>query len=399
MGFVDTMKSGEWLTAARIRGYSLILAGLTAVAVAALVATSNGMVDFQGRPLGTDFSNVWSAGRMVLDGHPAAPFDPQLHRAEQQAIFADPDIGFYGWHYPPFFLVAAALLALLPYVTALAVWQAATLPAYLLAIRRILPAQGAVLAAAAFPAVLVNITHGQNGFLTAGLIAGALLLVDRRPVLAGVLIGLLAYKPQFGILIPLVLAISGRWTAFAAAAATVAAMAAATVALFGIDSLAFTRTVVLEAGTTGWEKIQSVFAAVRMWGGPTGLAYGAQFALVLAAATAWLWRAGAPLAVRASALIVASLLATPYVLDYDMIVLGPAIAWFAAHGLERGFLTWEKSALALAFFAPLIARSIAGAVLVPVGLIAMTVLFAIIIRRARHDLAPAAEGAPSHGRL
>ena len=408
MGFVDTMKSGEWLTAARIRDYSLILAGLTVVAVAALIATSNGMVDFQGRPLGTDFSNVWSAGRMVLDGHPAAPFDPMLHRAEQQAIFADPDIGFYGWHYPPFFLVAAALLALLPYVTALALWQAATLPAYLLTIRRILPARGAVLAAAAFPAVLVNLTHGQNGFLTAGLIAGALLLVDRRPVLAGVLIGLLAYKPQFGILIPLVLAVSGRWTAFVAAAATVAAMAAATVALFGIetwaaflDSLAFTRTVVLEAGTTGWEKIQSVFAAVRMWGGPTGLAYGLQFALlaVLAAATAWLWRAGAPLALRASALIVASLLATPYVLDYDMIVLGPAIAWFVAHGLERGFLTWEKSALALAFFAPLIARSIAGAALVPVGLIAMTVLFAIIIRRARHDLAPAPEGVPSHGRL
>ena len=120
---------------------------------------------------------------------------------------------------------------------------------------------------------------------------------------------------------------------------------------------------------------------------------------VLALSTAWLWRVGAPLALRASALIVASLLATPYVLDYDMIVLGPAIAWFAAHGLERGFLSWEKSALALAFLAPLIARSIADAALVPVGLIAMTVLYATIIRRARHDLTPASRGVLSHGRI
>lgn len=408
MGFVDTARSGDWLTAERIRAYSTILLGFTVVTVIAIFATSDGMVDFMGRPLGTDFSDIWSAGKMVLDGKPGAPFYPELHYAEQQAIFADPDIDFYGWCYPPFLLMAAALLALLPYPVAVIVWQAATMPLYLTAVSRILPGGLALLAAAAFPAVLVNLTHGQNGFLTAGLIAGALLLLDRRPVVAGILIGLLAYKPQFGILIPLVLALTGRWAVFMSATATVLAMAVATLALFGAepwiafyDNLDFTRKIVLEAGETGWEKIQSAFSAVRMWGGSVELAYGVQLTLAagVAVATGWLWRRNAPLTLRGPALIVASLLATPYAMDYDLIAMGPAIAWFAAHGLKHGFRPWEKSTLAMVWIAPLVARSVADHALAPVGLIAMALFFFIIIRRARHDLVPAHEGVFNHGRI
>ncbi len=103
----------------------------------------------------------------------------------------------------------------------------------------------------------------------------ALLLLDRRPWLAGMLIGLLVYKPQFGLLIPLVLAASGRWRSFAAAALTVLVLTLIVTLAFGPEvwsaffaSTKFTRTVVLEQGDTGWEKIQSVFSVVRMWGGP-----------------------------------------------------------------------------------------------------------------------------------
>ena len=76
-----------------------------------------------------------------------------------------------------------------------------------------------LLLALAFPAVFVNIGHGHNGFLTAALIGAGLLMLDRRPILAGILFGLMAYKPQFGVLIPLVLAATGRWRAFLAARA------------------------------------------------------------------------------------------------------------------------------------------------------------------------------------
>ena len=123
--------------------------------------------------------------------------------------------------------------------------------------------------------MFINLGHGHNGFLTAALIGAALVSLDRRPLLAGVLIGLIAYKPQLGILFPLVLAATGRWRSFAAAAATIAALALITTLAFGVSvwdaflaSTHFTRIIVLEAGETGWHKIQSVFSLVRIWGGP-----------------------------------------------------------------------------------------------------------------------------------
>ena len=119
--------------------------------------------------------------------------------------------------------------------------------------------------------MFINLGHARDGFLTAALFAGALTQLDRRPLIASMLIGLLAYKPQFGLLIPLVLAVSGRWRVFFAAAATVAALALAVTLCFGMDvwtaffaSTKFTRSVVLEQGGTGWYKIQSVFSWVRM---------------------------------------------------------------------------------------------------------------------------------------
>ena len=135
--FLETLRSGDWLTAERIRLWALAVLFAAAGGLAYLVATSDGLIDYQGRPLGTDFSNVYAAGTYVLDGNPAAPFDPRLQHAREQAIFGA-KTPFYGWHYPPFFLALAAALALLPYQLALIVWQGVTLVLYLLSIRAIL---------------------------------------------------------------------------------------------------------------------------------------------------------------------------------------------------------------------------------------------------------------------
>ncbi len=99
-----------------------------------VVVTSDGRNDRFGRPLGTDFSNVYAAGTYVLEGKASAPFDPRQQYAREQAIFGK-DTPFFGWHYPPFFLGLAALLALMPYWLALLVWQGATLALYLWAMR------------------------------------------------------------------------------------------------------------------------------------------------------------------------------------------------------------------------------------------------------------------------
>ena len=430
----EVLRSGSWLTRERIR---LIAAAILIASVAGLLylaVTADGLIDRQGRPLGTDFSNVYAAGTYVLDGNPAAPFDLALQQAREQKIFgaATP---FYGWHYPPLFLFVAAALALMPYPIALAVWQAVTLGLYLLAIRAILSPSPRVrgegrdegtsppgsesrqrpltlahfvrstsprvagrgddwlwlLVALAFPAVLINVGHGQNGFLTAALLGAALMQLDRRPIVAGILFGLLAYKPQFGLMIPIALMAGGRWRCFAAAAVAVALLGLATTVVFGpnvwqafFDSTRFTRVVALEQGDTGWYKIQSLFAWARMWGASIAVAYALQGALVVAlgAALVWLWRGGAPYALKAAALCLAALLATPYTFDYDMMALAPAIAFLVADGLARGFGPWEKTALAALWLMPLVARTFAHATLIPLGVPAMLAIFILLLRRS-----------------
>ena len=412
----EALRSGDWLTPERVRLIAAALIIASAAGFMFLVVTAHGGVDLQGRPLGTDFSNVYAAGSYVWDGNTNAAFDPPQQFAREQAVFGAAT-QFYGWHYPPYFLFVAAALAWMPYGLALAVWQAVTLGLYLLVMRGIVatslspPATATsaprgearyswLLLALAFPAVLINIGHGQNGFLTAALMGGALLLLDRRPIVAGILFGLLVYKPQYGLLLPIALGVSGRWKCFAAAAATVVVLTIMTTLTFGtsvwqafLDSTQFTRTVVLEQGNTGWYKILSIFAWARMWGAPIPLAYALQGAAIvaLAAALARLWRSAAPYPLQAAALCIATILATPYSFDYDMMLLAPAIAFVAVDGLHRGFAPWEKTLLAVLWITPLVARSIAHIALVPVGVPAMIAVFVLILRCSEVFLAEAHE--------
>jgi hypothetical protein len=156
-----------------------------------------------------------------------------------------------------------------------------------------------------------------------------------------------------------------------------------------IASSTFTREVVLEQGGPGWEKIQSLFAAVRMWGGSIELAYAAQSALALAVAASlvWLWRSRAAAELKGAALACGCLLVTPYVLDYDLVALAIAIAYLAGYGLAHGFRDYEVSLLAFAWLVPLVARSAAGTVGLPLGLIAVLAVYALTLQRAAVELA------------
>ncbi len=121
-----------------------------------------------------------------------------------------------------------------------------------------------------------------------------------------------------------------------------------------------------------------------MWGAPVPLAYAIQGAatLVFAMATAWLWHGKAPYPLKAAGLCLAAILATPYTLDYDMMVLAPAIAFLVADGMTRGFGPWEKTALAALWLVPLVARTVPQVTLIPLGVPVMLAMFVLILRRA-----------------
>lgn len=391
---LETLRSGAFLTRQRLYVYPILLLTLFAVAALALLFSSHAGIDAFGRPLGADFSGFFTAGFLADHAHSALAYDVGAFCDAQEWLFGRSD-SFYVWLYPPYFLALAGLFSKLPYFAALAVWQATTLATYLATVLAILrpakpPLRLAVIAALAFPAVFINLLHGQNGFLSAALLGGGLALLERRRLLAGIVLALLAYKPQFGFLLVPALLAGGYWRTCAAAAATLAAMTLASLAAFGtapwqgfFANLHFTR-VVVEQGAAGFAKNLSAFAAVRLLGGGVDLAYLVQGAVsgALLVILVLVWRSATDFRLKAAALLAASLLATPQVFDYDLAILAPALAFALAYGLDQGFGAFEKAGLAAIWIAPLLARPL-GEAYIPFGAISVLLFFAGIVRCSR----------------
>jgi hypothetical protein len=388
---VTFLATGDWVTPERLRRIAAVSCVISLFCVTWLLGTSHGTLDSSGRPLGTDFSNVWTAGQMALDGRAAAVWSWPDHFAVQQAVHGSPTVDVFGWHYPPPFLLLAALLATLPYVPALIRWQATTLGSFLAMMWRLMPRRDTILLTLGAPVTLICLTHGHNGFLTALLLAGGLMLLDRRPFVAGLLFGCLIYKPQFALIIPPLLLAARSWRSIAGACASVGVLVAVTLLIWGmpvwqafVDSLPLTRTVVIEQGATGWHKIMSPFAAIRMWGGGIALSYAFQLAItagIIAMVVILTWRKAQP-ELRNALVCAATILSTPYVLDYDYVVLLPALAWLWLYGREHGYLSWDKTLMLFAWIAPLFARTIAELAFLPLGLVSAFIVAWIAIRRA-----------------
>lgn len=335
----------------------------------------------------SDFVNVWAAGRLVLQGVPAAAYDWPTHKVVEVLAVGHPFAGYFGWHYPPPFLFVAAALSMMPYAAAYALWSFGTFPLYLAALRAIIGDRVGYVLALAFPAVLSNFIVGQNGFLTAGLIGGALFFLRRRPLAAGVLIGLLTYKPHLGLLFPLALAAGGHWRTFIAAAITAALMALASFAAFGAETWAafmhnigHTSEAFLSNGWADFAKLQTAFGLVRMLGGSETLAWTLQGGVTLVAAAAvWrCWRGNADDDVKAAALGCGALLATPYLYLYDLVVLAVPLAYLIKLGRARGFLAHEGAGIALCALLVLIFPFVKA----PVGFAAVLVAAFLVARRA-----------------
>ena len=343
--------------------------------------------DENGLGIPTDFVNVWSAGQLVLDGHPALAYDWDIQKQVQVAVLGQSYPGNFAWHYPPPFLFVAALLAHFPYAVAFVGWAAISFVPYLAVMRAIVGRPFGLLLAAAFPVVFSNTLVGQNGFLTAALIGGALYLMPMRPVLSGICLGLLSYKPQYGLLFPLVLIAASQWTVFFTAGIVAVAMATASWVAFGTESwqafvhwMPMFSQAFLTEGRAPWWKLQSLFALIRYFGGSEQLAWIFQWIMTASVAVGMvlMWRSRISYPLKAAALATGTLLITPYLFMYDMMVLAIAVAFLVRIALATGFRRYELPALACAFI--LIVNFILLGV--PGGLGTTLIVAGLILRRA-----------------
>jgi len=336
----------------------------------------------------SDFVAVWAAGKLASTGHPAAVYDWGVHKLVEQTAVAHAFTGYFGFHYPPTFLFVAVALSMLSYATAYTVWALGTFPAYLIAIRSIVGDRIGYLLAAAFPAVLANFTIGQNGFVTAGLIGGTLVLMRQRPIAAGVLLGLLTFKPHLGLLFPIALIAGREWRVLVTATIAALAMAAASWLVFGADTwqafvgnIGHTSQAFLSDGSADWRKLQTVFGLARSLGGTEPLAWSLQAIVTLAAAgaVAALWRSAVQFEIKAAALGTGLMLATPYLYTYDLVALAVPLAFLFRLGLTRGFLAQELIGIGFACLLVLIFPFVDA----PTGFAALLVVAALIARHVR----------------
>lgn len=328
--------------------------------------TAAGLTNGNGRPFGDDFINYWSAAHLAWYGRAAEIYDWSAFHAFQELVVGSA-IDFYHYSYPPVLPILTAPLALLRYVPALAVWLGSSWLCFYAALRLAMPGRGTLLLALSTPAVFINAIGGQNGAWTAAMLGGGLSLLERRPVIAGTLFGLLIYKPQIGVLLPVALIAGRQWRALAAAAVSAGVLVIFSVVLFGAEiwseyfrNTGILKAAILEDGTGVWHRMVSVFVFTRRLGADVPIAYAIQTltALGAAAAVAAIWWSDRPAPARNAALVVGTFLATPYLQDYDLVVGAFVVAWLgAARVPERPALIASFLILAL----PIVAASLGKA--------------------------------------
>jgi hypothetical protein len=379
----------HWLKAEYLKITATILIVAYPVTIVGWGVMSPDLVTMAGIPFGSDFITFWAASHLALAGEAASAFDmARIVAAEKLAVPAND--GVFLWHYPPSFQLIILPLSLLPYLVAYFLWALTTLTLLALVVRRLAPTPYALPLLITFTGTFFNFFHGQNGFLTAALFGGGMLLLRERPIAAGILLGLMSYKPQFGLLLPVALIAGRQWTAFIAASCATLTLAATSWAVLGGEVwIAFWKNLpfvqdILAQGRLPWPKIPSVFVMLRTLGLDQTSAYAGQgmVAVFVAVTIAWIWKSQALSRAAIAAVIAGTPLMSPYVFDYDLALLAVPIAILAWDGVERGWHPGEREVLVLSFFTPALVSSIGYAITLQLGPLFIGALFAIAVRRA-----------------
>jgi hypothetical protein len=331
----------------------------------------------------TDFIWIWLTSKLALSGSVVRAYDSTAFSAARDAFVGSPGCVLGHLNYPPTVFLFTYPLGLMPYPIAYVVWIVGTILLYLAAVYAIIPRWAAVIAAITPYPVFMNILLGHNGFLTAGLIGLALALMERRPWLSGIFLGLLTYKPQLGILFPLALLASRNWRVLLSATTASVVIGLMAAITFGSQVWPSFLDALTERGSSlnGDSELSlfllSVFGFLRSVGISANISWTAQLAVtgVVAVIVFALWTRPIPHSLKAAAIAIGSVLAAPHAFCYDFCILSIAVAFLVKDGLARGFLPLER---------PVMLSCWVGLVLLvgPFPAIICGVLLVLVVRRS-----------------
>jgi hypothetical protein len=330
-----------------------------------------------------DFGWMWLSGRFAVAGNSSQIFDYSTFSAAQMALFGHDNCPFITpYVYPPTYLFMTYFLGFMPYLVAFVVWVLATLFLYGTAVYTIIPRRAAVVGAMSPFFVAVNADFGHNGFITAALVGFSLAFLERRPLLSGMFLGLLSYKPHIGLLFPLALLASRNWRAVASATAASIILGIGATITFGSEGwLSFFHTLTDRQSTLSPDTkvplaLHSVFGLLRWVETSGSVAWGGHLIVAaIIALTVWIiWAKPIPFSLKAAVLCIGSAMVPPYILFYDLGILSIAVAFLVRDGMSRGFLPGERTVILICFAALFLVQ-------VPIGPVVCSALLFLAARR------------------
>lgn len=337
----------------------------------------------RGQIVGRDFVIFWGAAVMLWRGDALLLFDSAAFLPGLNQIIGQ-TLAFNPYPYPPNSIFVVWPVGLFPYVVALPLWLGGTFAFLVTLLRRSRLEWLGIVALLFSPASIVNICSGQNGFLSTALLCGGLLALERKPLLAGVLIGILSFKPQLGLLLPLLLIAGGHWRSFAMASLTVLLLVAGTLPIVGTDGwwLYLSKSMpqqmdFLQHGSGFFQQMSpTYFMTVRLMDGSLTTAWWAQAvaAIIVAGASLWVFRQKITHDLKVAVILSATALFSPYLLTYDLMIVPVAIL------LAARSASWhwsEMGVFILAWVAPLLAVLPVP----PLGAAFLSLLFLVLLRK------------------
>lgn len=314
--------------------------------------------------IGIDYADYYTAGHMALSGDLDSVYDIDAHRTTMDKLLGIKVPFTLPWRYPPVFLLVIAPLALLPFPVSLLLWLAATLLFFAVAVYRMLPQKrwlGAL--ALGFPAVFMNLRWGQNGFLSAALLALGIGALETNPVFAGAMLGCMIYKPQFAVFPFFILLLAKQWKALFSAIGSALTLSLVSLALFGssqwvafFQSLFASSSNLLEAESASIAAIQvSVYNTVAILGASPQTSVVAQGVVMIAAicVACWVFRKSDRLPLKGAMLVLGIPLSIPYFMQYDLVILAIPLVLLVYDLLENGSSKFEWFMVALLWLLPL----------------------------------------------
>lgn len=356
-----------------------------------------------------DFELFHMVGRMVWNGDILDAYGSASLALAQLQLTGNTD--FMPWTYPPPFDLLAALLACGPLGISYLVFTGATLTSFLLVLRRIAGPSSPLVLVAIYPALLMTIACGQNGFLTGTLVGLAALALQRSRTIAGVPLGLMIIKPHLVGAFAVHGLLTGRWRMVAVAVATAGLAGAVTGLVLGPAiwgaALAATREarLFLMAGSYPLHRMISIYAALLSFGVPAGAALLGQAVVAISAMVLLGLAACRPVPARRLLgwTCLGTLFLSPYAYDYDLPIYGIGLGFLMPDlvGLGRRGELVTLLALSAATCPTLLEQGVTFGAHAPVRSFAGPILLgvvALIIRIFRREPGRLFDDAPQNDR-